>query len=177
MVVRILKALLLVPVRVVIFAIGWCDYHLEITADWLVGARALTEYVRRGKCVRCGRCCRLLGIQMPEWVAKKRWLVRMLKVWHSAGLNFEYQGEAGNMLAYRCRYYRDGEGCSIYPIRHRLCRFFPKQHLYGKYELGDDCGFKFIKRDVARRLKARKRKGDKVFGDLLKVEGEERSPL
>jgi len=162
-----LKSVALFPLRAVVFAVGYVDYHFERAADWLVGATNSTEYVREGSCVRCGRCCALLGIEMPEWVVRRRWLVKFLRAWHSAGLNFEYQGETERMLAYRCRYYGDGKGCSVYPFRHRLCRYFPRQRLYGRPRLHDECGFSFVRREVAGRRRKLAKTGGSDFSRAL----------
>jgi Fe-S-cluster containining protein len=37
--------------------------------------------------------------------------------------------------------------CRIYPFRHRLCRFYPRQRLYGHPKTHPECGFKFVRRD------------------------------
>ncbi|MBN1282487.1 MAG: YkgJ family cysteine cluster protein [Proteobacteria bacterium] len=172
MAVGIVRSCALFPLRAVVFAIGFVDYYFERAADWIVGARAATEYVREGSCVRCGRCCSLLGIEMPAWAVKRDWLVRLLVAWHDSALNFEFQGRAEGMLAYRCRYYRDGEGgtpggCSIYPFRHRLCRFFPRQRLYGSLPLHDQCGFRFVKRKVIEQRRQRIHDGKPLFDDIM----------
>lgn len=167
-----IKFLLLMPVRAAFFLIGWCAFWMEIAADWLVGTRDKTQYVREGHCNRCGRCCRFLALIMPEFVASRRWLVKILRVWHSSVLNFEPLGESENALIYRCRYYcdpSDGNSghCKIYPFRHRLCRFFPRQSLYGRPELHNECGFRFIRRSVVLRRKELIKEGKSSFDNLL----------
>lgn len=162
-----IAGILCLPLRVLVFAIGWFAWWMESAADWLVGARAATEYVREGKCNRCGRCCRLLALELPRSFLKHPLLVRFFAAWHRAAMNFEPRGQADTMLVYRCRYYREdekGRGCSIYPFRHRLCRFFPRQALYGHPELAAECGFRFVKREVLRRRKDRSKPS---FADLL----------
>ena len=167
MVVRILKSCALLPLRAVIYSFGLIDYYLESAADWVIGARALTEYVREGSCRRCGRCCKFLGVEMPRWIVRRPRLVRLIRAWHSVGLNFEFQGQADNLLAYSCRYFREGQGCSIYPFRHRLCRFFPRQRLYGHPALHEDCGFRFVRRDVAKKRSELAKAGRQDFSRVL----------
>jgi len=87
-------------------------------------------------------------------------------------MNFYFIDEEEGWLVYRCRYYReskDGKGdrCSIYPFRHRLCRFFPRRMLYGHPSLHEDCGFKFVRRDVLLRRKKFQSDGERLFGDVL----------
>jgi len=176
------RSIALFPLRFTVFAVGFTAYWMETAADFLVGASSISEYVRVGECKRCGKCCAFLALEMPPVIARRPWLVRICNLWHDAALNFEPAGVYDNFLAYRCRYYK-GEGeegrCSIYTFRHRLCRFFPRQHLYGKIELSPDCGFSFMRRSVARRMKERKREGAKLFGDVLRERGGEgdRTPL
>ncbi len=171
---RFLIALLFFPLRALVFFIGFIAYWMEVAADWLIGARNRTEYVCEGSCRRCGRCCRLLAFIMPRFVSKRGWLKTVVRAWHSSILNFEPAGETEEMLVYRCRYYIEGEagagvacGCRIYPFRHRLCRFFPRQSLYGRPDLHDDCGFRFIRRDVLKRRSDLTHKGKPLFGDML----------
>lgn len=161
-------SLALIPLRFLVFAIGFVDYCFESAADWLVGARAATEYVREGNCRRCGRCCGLLGIEMPMWLASRDRLVRFVVAWHSAALNFEFQGRVGNVLAYSCSYYREeAHACGRYLLRHRLCRFFPRQRLFGHPALHDECGFGFVRRDVQARRNERAEDGKPLFDNLL----------
>lgn len=165
------RSIALFPLRLTVFAVGFTAYWMETAADFLVGASSTSEYVRVGRCSRCGKCCAFLALEMPPSIAKRPWLVRIFNCWHDAALNFEPAGVYDNFLAYRCRYYR-GEGadgrCSIYPFRHRLCRFFPRQHLYGRIDLSSDCGFSFVRRSVARRLKAKRKEGATLFEDVLR---------
>lgn len=150
------------PLRVVnaVFAAWW--YYMEIWADKCVRFFVKTKYVRKGKCNQCGKCCRLLALVLPKWVANKDFLVRIFNWWHDVVLNFEFQGRDGNWLIYKCRYFveegscRTIDGvknlspkgrCKIYPFRHKLCRLYPRQTLYTHPKLHPECGFAFIRRD------------------------------
>lgn len=159
------------PVRILVFMVGWLAYWMEVAADWVIGVRNRTEYVRLGKCKRCGRCCRCLALVMPQGISRRSWLVRMVGFWHSFAMNFKFVSEEKGWLVYRCGYYREVEGqpgrCAIYPFRHRLCRFFPRQGLYSHPSVHPDCGYKFVRRDVMERRHRAKREGRVVFDDLL----------
>lgn len=138
------------PLRIANFLMAFWWYWMERVADAIVYRFVKTEYVRKGKCNRCGRCCQLLAMEMPARVARRDWLVRLVSKWHSAVLNFELQGRDDRWLVYRCRYYYETDGkacCRIYPFRHRLCRFYPSEKLYGHPKLNPDCGFRFERRD------------------------------
>lgn len=169
--------ILLFPLRLVVSLIGWFAYWMEVSADWFVGARGKTEYVREGACNNCGTCCRLVGLELPNFLSRREWVVKIVGLWHRAGLNFHQVGREDRWFMYRCGYYReenDGKcgHCSIYHFRHRLCRFFPRQNLYGYPLLYESCGYRFVRRDVSNRQKEIKKKGGKTFGDVILKERE-----
>ena len=190
---------ILAPIRICSFIIGFTSWWMESFADWLIGARAHTEYVLAGKCKRCGRCCRCLALKMPKWISNRAWFVKIVQKWHFITMNFRFITQDGDWLIYRCGYYKESNGtcdvsglrrspqtparafassphhyrllkaanshdaihttgsipypvasnpgyCSIYMFRHRLCRFFPRQNLYGHPDLNPDCGFSFLLR-------------------------------
>jgi len=156
-----------IPVRFLVFLIGLLFYVMESSADWLIGSRRRTEYVRVGKCKQCGRCCRCLGLVMPERISKRNWMVRVANFWHTFAMNFNYLAEDEHWLVYRCGYYDDEAGCTFYPFRHRICRFYPRQKLYGYPSTHDDCGFKFVKREVFEKRKGEKKRGLDTFDDCI----------
>lgn len=137
-------------VRALAFVIGLFFYYMETAADWLIGVPKKTQYIRTGSCKRCGRCCRLLALEMPAYIARRDLLVDLISRFHSFVLNFRYEGRDGRYLVYSCGYF-DGDAskprCRIYHFRHRLCRFYPRQLLYGYPKTHPDCGFKFARRD------------------------------
>lgn len=162
-----------IPVRICVFIIGWFAYWMEVTADWVTGVRKKTEYVRMGACKRCGCCCRCLALIMPKEMSRHDRLVKIVELWHRVAMNFCFIDEEDGWLVYRCGYFRDGPDnspghCSIYPFRHRLCRFFPRQRLYGHLSLHKDCGFRFVRRDVYERNKEARASKKTCFSDLLR---------
>ena len=170
---HLLHAAALFPLRALVCAVGWFAYWMELLADWVVGARGATEYVRVGACRRCGRCCKCLGMELPERFVGRDLVLRIVHAWHDHVMNFEALGEADHLLVYRCRYYRDAVGerpahCAIYPFRHRLCRFFPHQPLYGRPALHPDCGFRFVRREIVKRRKELSREGHPDFSSLVR---------
>ncbi|MFH1654698.1 MAG: YkgJ family cysteine cluster protein [Pseudomonadota bacterium] len=124
--------------------ISFLWYCFEAAADWVASASNTTEYVRSGKCLRCGRCCRLLALQVPDYVERHRFLLKAAKWWHDKVLNFEIQGEWKGWLAYRCRNFNEEKkGCGIYHFRHKLCRFYPRPDQFGHPNVHKECGYKF----------------------------------
>lgn len=162
---------ILFPLRFLVFSVGLIAYWMEVASDWLVGARRRTEYVREGRCKRCGRCCVCLALIMPKGLSRYHWMAKLASLWHSLAMNFRFVSEEDGWLVYRCNYYRE-EGsergrCSIYPVRHRLCRFFPRQGLFGHPSLHRDCGFRFVKRDVLDYNRRAREEGRQSFREIL----------
>jgi len=166
-----MESVLLFPLRFVNFAVGFLAYIMERGADWVTGVRKKTQYVREGSCKRCGRCCKMIALLVPKGVSKRGWLVGIFRIWHRLAMNFRLVGEEEGWLVYRCGYYKDddvGAGhCGIYAFRHRICRFFPGQNLYGHPGLHPDCGFRFIRRDVACRIRQASSSGKAVFFKIM----------
>ena len=101
--------ILIFPIRFLVFTIGFFFYIMEEATDWLVGAFAKTEYIKQGECNRCGRCCHLLVLEMPRYMAKRDYLIRPLIWWHKVGLNFHFEGKEKNWLFYSCGYFGSRE--------------------------------------------------------------------
>lgn len=144
--VPIMRRWISMPIRVAVFLIGIAAYWMEISADWIIGARVKTEYLRTGICARCGKCCQCLALRMPGWISSRPRIVQFYISWHRLAMNFRPISIEDRHLLYGCGYYRDGRGCSIHPFRHRICRFFPRQRLYGHPTLDPECGYGFQKR-------------------------------
>lgn len=166
-----MTTMILFPLRFINFLVGFISYWMEVGADWIIGVQRKTAYVREGKCKQCGRCCKMIALIVPKGVSKRGYLVKFFKVWHKLAMNFEHVDEEEGWLIYRCGYYREeceGKGrCSIHPVRHRICRFFPRQRLYDHPRLHPDCGFKFVRRDVREKLDEARREKKVVFGDVV----------
>jgi len=110
-----METIIYFPLRLLTFAIGLFLYWMEIASDWVIGVRSKTEYVRTGLCNRCGRCCRLLALEMPLFISRHDFLVRIISWWHRLCFNFNYEGNNGRWLVYRCGYLTDR--CNA-PISH-----------------------------------------------------------
>ncbi len=159
-----MSKVLVFPLRAINALIGWWWYGMEIAADWIVQLFVKSEYVRTGRCNRCGTCCQLLAIEMPRWLARRDLLVWLVSRWHQAVLNFDLKGVDDRWLVYSCRYYDEQRrGCRIHRFRHRLCRYYPRQRLYGHPKLHPGCGFSFVRRD-----------GKPSFDEVLRGVGREK---
>ncbi len=169
----IVRSILLFPVRFLVFLLGFVAFWMEKATDFVVGIVIKTEYVRLGSCIRCGKCCSLLALTLPKGIQPDSFLVRCFGLWHRLGMNFIYEGAFDDCLCYSCGYLRQSSkvghspSCGIYPFRHRICRFFPTQKLYGKPSLHEGCGFSFVKRSVYNEMIKLKKRTNLSFGETL----------
>jgi len=146
---QILSSTLKVVVRGMFLVVGLFVHYMERLADWFVGYHKKTEYIRKGSCIKCGKCCRLVGISYPRFLNRFPRIVRLLIRWHSFRYGFIYEGLDDNMLVYRCRFLKEDGRCKIYHFRPRLCREYPKVGVYGRPRVPMGCGFYFVRRDGA----------------------------
>jgi Fe-S-cluster containining protein len=145
-----------IAIQIITVAISLPVYFFDWLANRFLGTHKKTEYILEGKCHACGMCCYCIGVKLPFWMIRIRWIVRFLSWWHSLRLNFELIGQEENYLLYRCRYMSDEGGtCPIYWRRPRLCREYPHIKLYGHPYNFKECGFSF------------KRRGSRTFKETL----------
>lgn len=140
----VLFSILAFPIRVVISIICIFVFIMERLAEWVAGIKNKTEYIKKGKCKRCGKCCELLGIYIPKPLRK---LSRSIAAWHKLAYNFEFHGIDEGWHLYRCNYIKEGGRCGIYWFRFRLCRDFPKPKYFGRPYIYRNCGYYFERRD------------------------------
>ncbi|MBU4484039.1 YkgJ family cysteine cluster protein [bacterium] len=143
----ILKKIPVILIRSFAFCIGYFGYFLEIAMDAFLFMSKRTEYIRKGSCSNCGRCCYNLAIQIPATWVSFGFIIKFLQKWHYIAYNFKPLGVYEGWLVYKCAYLNDKNFCSIYPFRHRICRQFPYLKLYGRPNVHRNCGFYFERRD------------------------------
>jgi len=148
------------PVRIVVCVLAYIFYLFEYLYD--IPKRKEATYVRHGECKKCGRCCRVLALELPENFVKRGWIIKLLTFYHKFCFNFNLLGLENKWLIYKCGYLTDGEKvkCKIYPFRHRLCRLYPDVRYVGRHKTHLDCGFRFVRID-----------GKPTFDDVLGIMG------
>jgi Fe-S-cluster containining protein len=145
--IEFLKALPRFFCWVLAFLFGSAIYLGDKIAYLLLFYSRRTEFVRRGGCARTGQCCRNLALQVPNAWARRPWIVKIFNAWYRAIFNFHYLGTINqNWLVYECHYLKNGNLCSIYPYRPKLCREFPLTPLFGHGNLHKGCGYYFLQR-------------------------------
>ena len=145
--VRLFGKLLLFDLWAVTFLCHMTVYYCDKFAWKLLGYDKKSRYLRRGGCQRTGLCCQTLGIELPQsWVNSPR-VLNFFRGWYALVHNFQSIGPPqGRLLPLACRHLREGNLCSIYPFRPKLCREYPQVSFFGKVELHRGCGFWFVER-------------------------------
>lgn len=145
-----LKRVLFCSVRCFVQSLFYFFEKILDFSDWL--SQSLfhlfqkTEYVRQGKCLHTGQCCRAVGMEFPAFLHRYPLVLRTIQRWHALRYHFSYLGIKDNMLVYECLYLRKDNRCGIYWRRPSLCRRFPRALLYDFPGLHQGCGFYFTKR-------------------------------
>jgi len=144
---RILLSLWLFDLWAMVFIFQWVLHGSDRLAWKLFRQGRQSPFVRRGQCERTGLCCQSLGIELPESWVRRPWVVALFQRWYALVHNFQSLGPPqGRLLPLACGYLREGNSCSIYPYRPKLCREYPQTALFGKIELHRGCGFWFVER-------------------------------
>ncbi|MCE9624241.1 MAG: YkgJ family cysteine cluster protein [Deltaproteobacteria bacterium] len=144
---RFLKKILLFNLWCAVFVLQMTIYWSERLTWKLLRYEKKTRFVRRGSCQRTGLCCQTLAIELPASWVKRGWVVRFFQGWYGNIHNFQPAGDPqGRLLPFSCGYLKDGNLCSVYPYRPKLCREYPFVTLFGSIELHRGCGFWFVER-------------------------------
>jgi Fe-S-cluster containining protein len=142
-----LKILPRFAVWVLAFTFGFCIFLGDWLAYCILFIHRRSQYVRMGGCARTGQCCRNLALEIPKSWAKRPWVVSLFTRWYRTIFNFHFRGmQQDGWMVFECHHLRDGNVCSIYPYRPKLCREFPLVPLFGHGRLHKGCGFYYLKR-------------------------------
>lgn len=99
---------------------------------------------RTGQCKQCGRCCKLIGIEMETRLAKYSFL-RNLAIWWVKtfnGFHFQSWDQEYETLLFTCEHFIGGK-CTNYKNRAQICKDYPQIRKYfEKPVFFDNCGFK-----------------------------------
>ena len=119
-----------------------------------------SKYVLKGKCKRCGRCCRNILFSTKEGYIKDEKVFKEMQKKYRYYNNFRISGKIENKqdfqngaLTFECKFISKNNKCLIYPIRPIFCRDYPNinhELIYNGVEMLDDCGFYF---DVNKKFK------------------------
>ena len=119
-----------------------------------------SKYVVRGKCKRCGKCCRNILFSTKEGYVKSEKVFKQMQRKYRYYRNFRISGVVSDKLdfqngalTFECKFISKKNKCLIYPIRPIFCRDYPNINpdlIYNGVEMLDGCGFYF---DVNKKFK------------------------
>ena len=106
-----------------------------------------SKYVRKGKCLKCGSCCRNILLYIEDEPVKTEEQFIKVKEWEKHYCNFYISGksETGALL-FTCREIDDNNRCRVYRFRALGCRIYPKKDtkfLINGGKPPDGCGYCF----------------------------------
>ena len=106
------------------------------------------RWERAGKCLRCGECCKLIGIEMEDKMARVTPL-RNFVIWWAAKFDsfcFQEWDKANEVLLFTCRYFRNN-ACTNYRDRPQMCKDYPSIRNFFKAPVFfSSCGYKAVRR-------------------------------
>lgn len=112
-----------------------------------------SKYILKGKCKRCGKCCRnILFSNEKGFVKSEEDFLKMQKKYRYYR-NFSISGKIesdkdfeNGALTFKCKHITDKNRCNIYFFRPYFCRIYPavdKDLIYNGVEMLEGCGFHF----------------------------------
>ena len=112
-----------------------------------------SKYVLKGKCKRCGRCCRNILFSTKVGYIKDENIFKDMQKKYRYYKNFRISGKIENKqdfqngaLTFECKFISKNNKCLIYPIRPIFCRDYPNinpELIYNGVKMLDECGFYF----------------------------------
>lgn len=112
-----------------------------------------SKYVLKGKCKKCGACCRNILFSTKEGYVKDEKLFFQMQKKHRYYRNFRISGIVegkqdfqNGALTFECKFISKNNRCLIYWFRPLFCRDYPNVNsdlIYNGVEMLDNCGFYF----------------------------------
>ncbi len=112
-----------------------------------------SKYVLKGKCKKCGKCCRNILFSTTDGYIKSEEVFKKMQKKYRYYRNFRISGVVkdklefqNGALTFECKFISKKNRCLIYPIRPIFCRDYPNINpdlIYNGVEMLDGCGFYF----------------------------------
>ncbi len=112
-----------------------------------------SKYVVKGKCKKCGKCCRNILFSTEEGYVKSKELFNKLRKKYPYYNNYRISGVIkdkddvqNGALTFECKFISKKNRCLIYPFRPSFCRKYPEifpEFIYNGLKALDGCGFYF----------------------------------
>jgi Fe-S-cluster containining protein len=143
---------------------------LEKLIARLMGRR----YLRRGKCLKCGKCCRrIVLLHKGRRVARDEDFLELLKIDRRHEWFSPLKADDGDVHFYRCAQLAPDGRCRAYGSRLHLCRTYPHEKIfsYGGRSI-EGCGYTFFPivsfQEVMERVSSRSAKAPNMKGPGLR---------
>ena len=112
-----------------------------------------SKYVLKGKCKKCGACCRNILFSTKEGYIKDKKTFEDMQKKYRYYRNFKISGVVENKkdfqngaLTFECKFINKNNRCRIYWFRPMFCRDYPNINpdlIYNGVEMLDNCGYYF----------------------------------
>lgn len=112
-----------------------------------------SKYVIKGKCKKCGKCCRNILFSTKDGYVKSVETFKNMQKKYRYYRNFRISGTVkdkmefqNGALTFECKFISKKNKCLIYPFRPIFCRDYPNINpdlIYNGVEMLDGCGFYF----------------------------------
>ena len=112
-----------------------------------------SRYVVKGKCKKCGKCCRNILFTTADGYVKDINVFKAMQKKYRYYKNFRISGVVENKqdfqngaLTFECKFISKNNRCLIYWFRPVFCRDYPNINsdlIYNGVEMLDGCGFYF----------------------------------
>ena len=118
---------------------NYIKYYIQILSS--------SKFIRKGKCLRCGACCRNILLYIEDEPIKTQEQFESVKEWDKHYCSFYISGrsETGALL-FTCREIGDDNLCKVYHFRGLGCRNYPivnSKFLINGGKPLDGCGYYF----------------------------------
>lgn len=105
------------------------------------------KYIRKGKCNKCGNCCRNILLFIEDEPIKTPKQFEKVKEWDKHYLNFYISGKnEKDALLFTCKAIDKNNRCRVYFLRGLGCRMYPQKNTKFLINGGkplDGCGYYF----------------------------------
>ena len=112
-----------------------------------------SKYIRKGKCKKCGACCRNILFSTEEGYVKSEELFKQMQKKYKYYRNFKISGVIkdkqdfqNGALTFECKHITKDNKCRIYYLRPIFCRKYPdaiQELIYQGVTMLDECGYYF----------------------------------
>ena len=128
-----------------------------------------SKYILKGKCKRCGACCRSILFSTENGYVKSEDVFKKLQKKYFRYRHYKITGKITGKqdfqegaLTFTCCFIAKNNRCMIYPFRPIFCRNYPEikpDLIYHGVETLDECGFYF---DIDKKFKEYLNDSDKI---------------